>query len=122
MDRQIPKKQYQVMKVKEIGNEKYHTKTTELLRIQLETQSTEHDKRNPACHVGTAYGYKDKHKNVQGGILVRETLAYKQMESLEQILNINTTIGGHPLVTAQNEYWKYITRDSQIGERYKYKT
>ena len=23
---------------------------------------------------------------------------------------------------AQNENWKYITRDPQIGERYKYKT
>ena len=108
------------MQIKERDNLTYDTKLIELLRIQLEKQSKEHNEKNPECHVGAAYICTNEHKNIQGKSLNRETLAYKHMESLEQILNIRTTIGGHPLVTAQNVGHGYITRDPQIGERFTY--
>ena len=67
-----------------------------------------------------AYECTDIHENVLGENLDRETLAHKHMESLESILDIKITIGGHPLVTAQRKNQRYVTRDLGIGERFKY--
>ena len=70
--------------------------------------------------MGVAYDCEDTHRNTTGESLVRETLAYRHMKSLEGMLNVHTTIGGHPLVTAQREKHEYVTRDQRIGERFKY--
>ena len=70
--------------------------------------------------MGKAYECEDVHKNILGESLDRETLAHEHVESLESILGIHTMIGGHPLVTAQRNNHKYVTRDQGIEERFRY--
>ena len=67
-----------------------------------------------------AYECEDTHKDILGESLDRETLAHKQVGSLEKVLGIKTTIGGHPLVTAQRKNQKYITRDKGVEARFEY--
>jgi len=67
-----------------------------------------------------AYECEDTHKDILGESLDRETLAHKHVESLEKVLGVQTTIGGHPLVTAQRNNQKYITMDKGIEARFKY--
>lgn len=118
--RQTPSRTYQVMELVDRGKRKYEREVTRLLRIQLEEQSRPYNERNPKDQMSKAYECTDIHENVLGENLDRETLAHKHMESLESILDIKTTIGGHPLVTAQRKNQRYVTRDLGIGERFKY--
>ena len=99
---------------------KYEREVTKLLRIQLEEQSRPYNERNPRDQMSKAYQGEDTHKDILGESLDRETLAYKHMESLERVLGIKATIGGHPLVTAQRNNQRYITRDKGIEARFKY--
>ena len=59
--------------------------------------------------MGKAYECEDVHKNIFGESLDREMLAHKHVESLESMLGIHTTIGGHLLVTAQRNNHKHAT-------------
>ena len=74
---------------------------TKLLRIQLEEQSRPYNEKNPKDQMSKAFECEDTHKDILGESLDRETLAYKHVESLERVLGIKTTIGGHLLVTTQ---------------------